>query len=101
MRTPRSRHWLRRALLTVVLALLSTLAATWLVPLPLLRLSLVHTTNSPDTFWTDGVRGGHYIHQHHALLDWIAFRRIIFSGPVEQLPYFNQNRPPPWAAVVS
>lgn len=90
------------ALRVAALAVASTLAAAWGLPLALVRLDRFATVStSPDTCWTDGLRGGHYFHHRHPFFEWLDFRRIIFVGAVEDLPYYNQNRPPAWGAVVS
>lgn len=91
----------RLILEALALGLLTTLILAWLLPLSLLRFQWLHVVKSPDTFWTDGLRGGHYEVQHHPLLDWVYFRRIIFTGGAESQPYFNRNPPPAWASVIS
>ncbi|MBK7403629.1 MAG: hypothetical protein IPJ41_03085 [Phycisphaerales bacterium] len=58
-------------------------------------------TTGPDTFWTDGERGGHYVRTRHPLRESIDFRRIIFVGRAEDQPYFERDKPPSWAAVLS
>lgn len=78
-----------------------TLVLAWVVPAVMMYFGWLSATKSADTRWTDGTRGGHYIREHYALWDRLDFRRIIFVGTVEELPYYRQNEPPAWAAVVS
>ncbi len=91
----------RRTLLILALAIASTLLSAWALPLSLLYFGWIRAAPSPDTWWTDGTRGGHYFRDSHTLLDSIDFRRIIFTGGAEAQPYYNQNTPPSWAAVIS
>lgn len=80
---------------------MATLTLAWVAPATMLWFGWLSAPKSADTWWTDGIRGGHYVREHHALWDRLDFRRIIFVGPVEEKPYYRQNAPPEWAAVVS
>lgn len=102
---PRSRSSSMRLCTIAVAAgcfgVATTLLVAWAVPTVMLWFGWLSAPKSADTWWTDGNRGGHYVREHHALWDRLDFRRIIFVGTVEELPYYRQNEPPAWAAVVS
>lgn len=96
------RTHVQRCAVALVLGVISTLFMAWALPQSLLRLGWIKPVpRTEDTFWTDGVRGGHYTRQTHALFEWVDFKRIIVVGRGEDRPYYMRNEPPRWAAVVS
>ncbi len=62
---------------------------------------------SPDTWWADddprlgAAKAGHYFLRPHPFVSVVDFRRIVFEGDLRSKPYYKQNVPPPWAAVIS
>lgn len=92
---------LRRVLWALAAGIACTLLLAWVVPQALLGLGLLqHNTWSPDVFWTDTARGGHYQRSTLWCSDWIIMKRILFIGTPESQPYFRRNAPPRWASTL-
>lgn len=62
---------------------------------------------SSEAWWADNdarlgsPKAGRYFLRPHPLVTTVDFRRIIFVGTMESLPYYRQNPPPPWSAIIS
>ena len=61
----------------------------------------------PEAWWADddprlgGSKAGRYFLRPHPLVTVIDFRRIIYVGDLPSKPYYKQNVPPSWSAVIS
>ncbi|MEK6702170.1 MAG: hypothetical protein AABZ53_07900, partial [Planctomycetota bacterium] len=109
-------------LLPPLLGALTTLAFAWAVPFAVFHYHSAWQAPGvisgvgprgwgPEKWWIDDdadhskgwpcPKAGRYFAKHHAMVDVIDFRRIIFMGDIPSLPYYRQNPPPSWAATIS
>lgn len=97
-----TRRLLRRLIASAMLAVVAVATLAWLAPNIFdVSRAVPRGAGVPGTFWTDGTRGGHWLRERTWCWDSFDLRRIIFAGPVAELPYYRRNEPPPWAATIS
>lgn len=88
------RGLVRIVCLGMVFGVMSTLAIAWGVPAAFGAWRGV--PNTPDRFWIDDTRGGHYQVLEERFTAQAMFNHVIFASAASEQRYYKQNTPPAW-----
>ena len=95
----------RRVVLALGLGLGAAIVTGWVAPFGLAWVGRGPGLPADERWWTDGDCGGRWFHAAGAFSEIVDLRRVLFSGPVEDQPFFDRgdgrDRPPGWAGLIS